>query len=184
MHLFNSEQRYGAVVQVMHWSTVALVVLAWLLGTLGDDLPRGAARDAGLFIHMSAGLLVLAILVLRLLWRTVDAPPAPEKTRLGPWLDRAGRATHVVLYLLLIAVPLAGIATQFARGRPLPLFGLGEIPSPWSADRAFTRSVTEVHELLANALLAVAVAHAAAALAHHWLFGDRTLVRMLPGARS
>jgi cytochrome b561 len=85
--------------------------------------------------------------------------------------------------VLLIAVPAVGIAAQFARGRPVPLFGLGEIPSPWAVDRAFARLVTEVHELLANTLLAVACLHAAAALAHHWLFRDRTLTRMLPGAR-
>jgi len=181
MQMLNSPQRYGAVVQVMHWATVVLVLLAWLLGTFGDDLPRGAARDAGLFIHMSAGLLVLAILVLRLLWRAVDAPPEPEKTVLGPWLDRAGRLAHGVLYLLLVAVPIAGIASQFARGRPVPLFGLAQIPSPWIGDRAFAHSVTEVHELLANALLAVAAVHALAALVHHYLFRDRTLTRMLPG---
>ena len=183
MQVFNTPQRYGAVVQVLHWATVILVVAAWLLGTFGDDLPRGAARDAGLYIHMTAGLTVIAIVVLRMLWRTVDAPPAPEKTPLGPWLDRAGRLAHVVLYVLLIAVPAVGIAAQFARGRPVPLFGLGEIPSPWAVDRAFARLVTEVHELLANTLLAVACLHAAAALAHHWLFRDRTLARMLPGAR-
>ena len=184
MRLFNTAERYGPVVQVMHWTTVVLVVCGWLLGTFGDDLPRGAARNVGLFIHMSAGLLVLGILVLRLLWRTIDAPPAPERTPLGPWLDRAGRFAHLVLYVLLVAVPIAGIASQFARGRPLPLFGLGQIASPWAADRAFARSVTEIHELLANALLAVACLHAAAALAHHYLFRDRTLTRMLPGPRS
>ena len=183
MQVFNTPQRYGAVVQVLHWATVILVVAAWLLGTFGDDLPRGAARDAGLYIHMTAGLTVIAIVVLRMLWRTIDAPPAPEKTPLGPWLDRAGRLAHVVLYVLLIVVPAVGIASQFARGRPVPLFGLGEIASPWAADRAFSRSVTELHELLANALMAVACLHAAAALAHHWLFRDRTLTRMLPGAR-
>jgi cytochrome b561 len=183
MQVFNTPQRYGAVVQVLHWATVILVVAAWLLGTFGDDLPRGAARDAGLYIHMTAGLTVIAIVVLRMLWRTVDAPPAPEKTPLGPWLDRAGRLAHVVLYVLLIVVPAVGIASQFARGRPVPLFGLGEIASPSAADRTFARSVTELHELLANALMAVACLHAAAALAHHWLFRDRTLTRMLPGAR-
>ena len=183
MKVFNTPQRYGAVVQLMHWATVVLVVLAWLLGTLGDELPRGVVRDAGLFIHMSAGLLVLAILDLRLVWRMIDPSPLPEKTALGPWLDRAGRLTHIVLYVLLLAVPVAGIAAQFARGRPLPLFGLAQIASPWAADRAFAHTVTEVHELLANALLAVAGLHALAALAHHYLLRDRTLARMLPGAR-
>jgi cytochrome b561 len=70
---------------------------------------------------------------------------------------------------------------QFARGEPLPLFGLCEIPSPWTVDRAFARSVKEVHEVLANALVMLAALHAVAALIHHWVFRDRTLARMLPG---
>ena len=70
---------------------------------------------------------------------------------------------------------------QFARGHALPLFGLGEIASPWPADRTFARSVKGVHELLANALIILALLHAAAALAHHWFLRDRTLRRMLPG---
>jgi len=75
-----------------------------------------------------------------------------------------------------------GIVLQFARGEPLQLFGLFEIPSPWSANRPFARTAKEVHEVLANELVIFAVIHAVAALVHHWFFRDRTLVRMLPGA--
>jgi cytochrome b561 len=69
---------------------------------------------------------------------------------------------------------------QFARGNALPVFGLFEIASPWSANRSFARSMKDVHEVLANTLVILAVLHAAAALAHHWLLRDRTLLRMLP----
>jgi cytochrome b561 len=85
--------------------------------------------------------------------------------------------------LLLVAVPIAGIVLQFARGDSLSIFGIVDIASPWPArDRAFAEGVKEVHELLAHSLLAVAGLHAVAALVHHWVFGDRTLVRMLPGS--
>lgn len=181
MQIFNTQQRYGAVVQVLHWATAVLVIAAWLLGNFGDDLPKGAARSAGLFVHISAGLAVLAIVAARFLWRLIDPPPPPVATPLGSWLDRAGRFAHLVLYVLLVAVPVVGVVTQFARGQPLPLFGLGEIASPWPADRAFAHSVKEVHELLANVLLAIAGIHAAAALGHHWILRDRTLRRMVPG---
>ena len=184
MQVFNSSQRYGAVVQFLHWSTAVFVVIAWLLGTFGDDLPKGVARNAGLFIHISAGLAILAVVAVRILWRLIDPPPQPEATPFGVWLDRAGRFAHVALYVLLVAVPVIGIVTQFARGQPLPLFGLAEIASPWPADRAFAHSVKEVHEFLANALAAVAAVHAGAALLHHWVFRDRTLKRMLPGAAA
>lgn len=180
MQYRNSETGYGLISQTLHWLVVGLVVLTWVLGTFDDVLPKGGARAAGLFVHLSAGLAILLILVLRLIWRFLDPPPRPEPTILGVWLDRAGRLAHYALYGLLVAVPIIGIVLQFARGDALPLFGLSEIPSPWAADRAFARSVKNVHELLAHALVILALLHAGAALVHHWVLGDRTLVRMLP----
>ena len=173
---------YGAIPQTLHWLTVGLVILAWTLGTFDDALPKGQARAAGLFVHISAGVAILAVLVARLLWRLADPPPPPEPTVLGVWLDRAGKVAHYALYALLIAAPVAGIVLQFARGDALPLFGLSEIPSPWPASRALPRTLKEVHEVLANGLLILAGFHAAAALVHHWFLRDRTLVRMLPGS--
>ena len=182
MQLRNTADRYGAIPQTLHWLTVALVLLAWLLGEFGDAFPKGPARAGALYAHNSAGLAVLAVLALRVLWRAVDTPPPPEKTMFGAWLDLAARLAHYALYALLIAAPVVGIVLQFARGDALPVFGLFEIASPWPADRAFARSVKGVHELLANALVILAALHAAAALMHHFVLRDRTLTRMLPGA--
>lgn len=183
MRLRNSAEGYGAVPQMMHWITVALVILAWFLGQFEDVFPKGPARAASLFVHISAGLAVIGILVLRLFWRLADPPPPIEQTILGAWLDRAGRLAHYLLYALLVAVPISGIVLQFARGDSLPLFGLTDIASPWVRDRAFARSVKEIHEVAANALIILAALHAAAALIHHWVFRDQTLVRMLPHFR-
>ena len=95
-----------------------------------------------------------------------------------------GKAVHYFIYVALIAVPVAGIVAQFARGHAVPVFGLFEIASPWAADRAFAHDVKEIHEVLANGIMALIGLHAAAALTHHYIFQDRTLLRMLPGSRS
>lgn len=182
MRFRNSSDGYGAIAQTLHWLTAGLVLLAWALGNFDDALPKGAARAAGLFVHITAGLMILAVLLMRLLWRLADPQPTPEPTALGAWMDRAGMLAHIALYALLFAVPIAGIVLQFARGNALPVFGLFEIASPWVADRPFARSAKEVHEVLANALVILAALHAIAAFIHHWVFRDRTLVRMLPGA--
>lgn len=179
----NSIEGYGAVPQVLHWGTVALVILAWFLGQFDDIFPKGPARAASLYVHICAGLAVICILVLRMMWRLVDPPPPAEQTALGAWLDRAGRIAHYILYALLVAAPVTGIVLQFARGDALPLFGLAEIASPWMADRAFSRMVKGIHEVMANALVILAAFHAAAAIVHHALLRDRTLVRMLPLSR-
>jgi cytochrome b561 len=173
-------RRYSPTAQLLHWGSVLLVGFAWVLGTIGDDLPKGSIRQLGEFIHVSAGQLIVAFLLMRLIWRAIAPPPPAEATPLGPWADRGGRALHFVLYMLLAAVPIAGIVTLFAGGDGLPLFGFGEIPSPWLKDKAFEHNAKEVHETLANTLVVLATLHAGVALAHHFYFQDRTLKRMLP----
>jgi len=173
---------YGPAAKALHWLGALCVVLAWLLGTLGDDFPKAMEADA-LFVHMSLGLAVIGLLVIRLGWRLGHAPPAPLETALGAWSGHLATATHWLLYALMIAVPVAGITLEFARGQPVPVFGLFDIVSPWVRDRAFASSVKEVHELLANVVLAIASFHAVAALGHHYVLRDATLVRMLPGRR-
>ena len=188
MQSSNPINRYGIAPRFLHWGTVILVLVAWTLGTFGDALPKGAARETGLFIHISAGLLILVALIMRLAWRLAEPPPPAEPNEFGRWLgafaDPAARLAHYTLYALLIAAPIAGIVAQFARGDALPLFGIGEIPSPWIRDRAFAHDVAEIHEILANALVIVASFHAAAALVHHFVFRDNTLVRMLPPGKQ
>jgi cytochrome b561 len=183
MSVRNSHESYSAVAIALHWAVALLVLGAWLLGQLGDELPRGDPRDLGRLAHISLGLAIIGFVTVRVLWRVADPPPPPEKSPLGVWGEWAGKAVHSLIYALLIAVPIVGIVEQFARGRGLPVFGLFEIASPWTADRGFAHDVGEVHEALANALMALVGLHAAAALVHHYVFRDRTLLRMLPGAR-
>lgn len=185
MSLRNSPDRYGVVSQSLHWLAALLVLAAWLLGTFDDVLPKGPMRSAGTFVHISAGLAVFGLLILRVAWRAIDPPPAAETVTgpAGPWMHRAALLAHWLLYALMAAVVVSGIAFLFARGRPLPLFGLGEIASPWKTSRAVARSIKEVHEVLAHALLLLGMLHVAAALFHDRILRDRTLARMLPFSR-
>ena len=180
MLIFNSPKGYGAIPQAIHWLTAILVVAAWILGLVGDDLPKGTLRDAGLSVHISAGLVVIILLVVRLAWNFFNPAPSAGSTMLGVWLARVGHVAHYLLYVLLFAVPIAGIVLRFAGGEFIPIFGLYEIASPWVKDRAFSETVEEVHEVLAHTLMIVAGLHAAAALIHHWILRDQTLARMLP----
>jgi cytochrome b561 len=181
MQFANSQTSYGAIARTLHWLTVLFVVVGWLLGTFMDDFPKSAHAPM-LFVHMTLGQCVIALLVFRLAWRIADPPPPPERTRFGRLLERGGKLSHYVLYALLLVVPCLGILVQLKRGNALPIFGVWDVVSPWPADRAVARNILKAHEYLANALIAFAGIHAAAALMHHWVLGDRTLVRMLPGS--
>jgi cytochrome b561 len=101
MQFRNSPSRYGIVAVALHWLTVVFVLVAWLLGTFHDALPRGAVRSTGLLIHTSAGLAVIGLMVLRLPWRLFDRPPPRDATRLGAWIGYAATLTQLALYVLL-----------------------------------------------------------------------------------
>ncbi|RAI34351.1 cytochrome b, partial [Rhodoplanes roseus] len=179
MALRNSYEAYGTLARLFHWLTVIFVVAAWAIGMFRGELPQGPARATAMFVHVNLGLAVLGLLVARILWRLADpAPPAP-RTPLGRLGEIASASAHGLSYLLLAAVPLIGIATVFARGRALSVFGLFEIASPWAADQAFAAMLKPYHGLLAQALIAIAVLHAIAALVHHVVFRDPTLRRMI-----
>jgi len=161
MALRNDSSGYGYAALALHWATAVVVLVAWALGQIVDAFGR-EWEPVVVYAHVTAGMAVAVPSIF------------------DPWLARAATAGHWLLYALLVAIPVTGIVNNFARGNPLPVFGLFEILSPWTRDRAFVRSTKEIHEAVANALLFVALAHAAASLAHHYVLKDDTLRRMLP----
>jgi len=179
---------YGPVAKTLHWVTVLLVIIAWTLGMFGEELSEESAQGSGSLTHIWIGLTVLVVAVVRIPWRIANPSPKIVPTEFSRWLvewtDPASRLMHYALYGLLVVVPAFGIALQFAQGHSLPLFGFGEIPSPWLADKALAHNLKEVHEVLANLLVILAIFHMAAALVHHIVFGDNTLRHMLPGMRK
>jgi cytochrome b561 len=180
MRLANTDARYGMLSQTVHWLTAIFVVAGWLLGTFLDDFPRSLHAPM-LVVHMTLGQCVIGLLALRLAWRFISPPPPPEKTRFGLLQEWVAKLTHYLLFVLLLAVPCLGIIVQLTRGHALPIFGIWNVASPWPADRATARMALRIHEYLADALMVLAGVHAIAALMHHYVLGDRTLVRMLPG---
>lgn len=181
MQLTNTKTHYGAIPQMLHWFTALFVVAGWFLGQFGDFLPRGAPRQFGLLTHMVLGECVVALLMVRLAWRRINPAPPPELTPFGGVVEAAAKLSHWALYALLLVVPALGVVVQLKRGHDLPIFGLFEAISPWPEDRAVARTMLKFHEYCADALLILAGVHAGGALMHHWLWRDRTLLRMLPG---
>jgi cytochrome b561 len=179
MHLRDTAQSYSSVTKLLHWVMAVLVVVCWMLGVSTDDLPKGVSRTVTLFAHITVGLILLDVLVLRAVWRAMSSPPPVERQVFGIW-PGMGRLMHYLLYAMLLMVPVTGIMLQFFYGKSLPLYGVAEISSPVEFNATFASVMMQVHELSAHSLLALAAAHALAALVHHYVFRDRTLVRMLP----
>ncbi len=170
--------RHDAVTQTLHWIIALAVLAAFVLVEVREDLPRGDFRNSLLNLHMSFGVTVFALTLARLAWRPF-APRLPEIEMSRP-IQWAARLGHLALYAALLAVPLVGLLTMWARGRGIDVFGLVTLPSPMVANKALAHNLEEVHEVVGNAIMVLAGLHAAAAILHQVVLKDGTLGRMLP----
>lgn len=179
MQIRNTEQRWGAVTQTLHW-LVALAVLAQLilgfaLASLSGDAP-GWIRL--LPLHTTLGLSVLGLMVVRLLWRIANPVPLLPDT-LSPWQKRLARTNHWLFYVLLIGLPLGGYLLVSAMGHRVPYFGV-ELPAALASNDPLARQIWIMHATGAFVLIALVALHVGAALRHAWLLRDGVLRRMTP----
>jgi cytochrome b561 len=179
MQLKNSEDRYGVVTQVLHWTIVALIIVQYLLANQADALPLGSAKIAVLARHKSFGMTILFLALLRLGWRWLNPVPQTPAT-LPRWQQIAAKISHMGLYALLLVTPLLGWMMSSARNFPVSWFGLFTLPDLVSPNRPLYDFMHEAHEVAAKLIFVLALVHAAAALKHHFIDRDNVLRRMLP----
>lgn len=179
----NTASRYGFIAVSLHWVIVAGIIAQYFIAEAAEEQenqPAGAFSMAN--VHNSLGLTLLALAVLRVLWRLVELPPARPVT-MKTYEIALARTAHIAFYVLLFAIPLSGWALATAASEPLTFFGLFEVPQLRIAPRLGALSedqLEEVHEILFNVLLGLALLHAAAALKHQFLDHDGVLRSMLP----
>ncbi|WNJ93509.1 cytochrome b [Bosea sp. 685] len=170
---------YDSVARMLHWLMACLILAVFLLGLLVDTFPK--TWEHGIVeTHKVLGVGILLLVAVRFAWRLVHRPPASE--HVSPLLDRAAWLGHYGLYALMLAVPVIGLVYTALRGQGID-FGLFSIPPIMERNRELGRTVREVHELAAFALIGLASIHALLALWHHFIRKDTTLLRMLPVKR-
>lgn len=182
MPIRNDADRWGWVSLGLHWLTALMVLGLVVVGLLMQELPNSLTKFQIYALHKSFGITVLALTVMRLLWRLFAGtpPPVPGMPR---WQRFAAAVSHGALYLILLAMPLSGWLYHSASGavpRQLEWFKLVSLPSLSDRDKALADFALAMHEWLFLALAAIVTVHALAALKHHYVDRDRTLVRMLP----
>lgn len=181
----SSAARYNTMAIVLHWLLAVAIVTAFCVGLYMSDLKLSPERIRLFNWHKWAGISILALSALRLLWRLVHRPPAlPSRiaAAMPPWQLKIYHATHGLFYLLFFAVPLLGWAYSNAAGFPIVWFGVLRLPDLVSKDKALADFFHEGHELAAWALAILVALHVAAALKHQWIDRDGLLSRMMPGA--
>ena len=177
--LRSTDVRWGRISQILHW--IFFVALAFQVswGLWMTTLPVGVHKVKVYAFHKSLGLTLLALACLRLTWRLFER--RPEMPPMPLWQRRGALTVHVLLYVLLFALPLTGWLYNSLAGFPLRWFDLVHVPALHDSNDALKGLVRDLHETLAWVLVTLVAVHAAAALKHHFLDRDHTLASMLPG---
>jgi cytochrome b561 len=183
MNLKNTTERYGSLSIALHWLTLAVLVAVYACINLTELYPKGSApRDALKVWHFMLGLTVLILAALRLADRLTG--PSPQVVPALPaWQYWLAEAIHWALYAWMVAMPLLGWLTLSASGKPVPFFGL-QLPGLLAEGKDLAHTLKEVHETLGTVGYFLIGGHAAAALFHHYVTRDNTLVRILPARRT
>jgi cytochrome b561 len=172
---------YGTVAKALHWSIFFLVAAQFVVAWSMPPIKRGVVPETLINLHLSLGVLILLVVIVRLLWRL--GHPVPLASERGPaWLAAAARVTHVTFYVLLLVLPLLGWAAASARDWDVRPFDLTTLPRLLAPRNRAGFLAGDVHTFLSYTLLALVGMHVAAALYHYLVARDRVLQRMLPGA--
>lgn len=171
--------QYGTTAKAFHWVIVALLVAQYLIGWLMPDIHRADKPGAAMTFHLSIGLTILVLIVLRFAWRLTH-PVAPESS-LPPWQRLSSEAMHWLLYILVLGTTLTGWLFASFRGWGVSFFYLVPMPMLATENAAAGKIIDGLHQAAEWTLLVLIGLHVATALAHLFIYRDRIMQRMLAG---
>ena len=172
--------KHSIVVRAFHWGSAVILAgmyaLAWTAGAIGPGQLGVRLFD----LHRSFGVVLIALVVLRLVWRlTHPLPPLPETVT--SWERIVSSMVQALLYGGMILMPLLGLAASDMAGDTIRIFGLVTLPSVMPMDQDLSDFIFEVHGWVAIGLLGFIGLHVLGALRHHFVLKDAVLVRMVGG---
>ncbi len=179
MRIKNTKKTYGVVSVVLHWLTALFLLAMFVLGLwmVGLDYMDEWYKTAP-HIHKSVGVVLVAAVCFRFVWRMSHARPASLPSH-KPWEKLTSTVVHYVLYLLIVLMFPTGYFITTAKGQSLHVFNWFSIPAVVDNIRNLEDVAGEIHEIIAYTIIGLVVLHSLGALKHHFLDKDATLKRML-----
>lgn len=176
-------KRYSKLTIALHWLMLLLIIAVYATINLREIYPKGSdPREALKALHFMLGLSVLVLVFIRLPARFVGGTPniIPEPKL---WQKVAANAAQGFLYLMMIVMPVLGWLILSAAGKAIPFYGI-TLPALISENKDLAKSMKEIHETIGTIGYYVIGLHTAAALFHHYIKRDNTLIRMLPSFKK
>jgi cytochrome b561 len=181
--LKNTTNTYGIVAKGFHWVLFLMLGFSIVAGNFLASMPKGPEKLQAAGMHKSFGLIILALILARFVWRLInETPKEPDGTSAMQAL--LATAMHWLLYALMFAQPLSGILMSQAFGYPASLFGIVDFPVLIEKNIAIAKLLREAHGYIWIALVAAVIGHAGAAIYHHFIAQDDVLNRMTFGSKS
>jgi cytochrome b561 len=171
--------RYTGPAIVLHWLLALMIVGAFGVGIYMHELPVSPSRLKLYNYHKWAGVTILVLSALRLLWRLGHKPPAD--VAMPGWQAAVAHGTHGALYALFFIVPLVGWAYSSAAGFPIVWFGVLPLPDFVPVDKALAAAIKPWHERSAWLMALLVALHLAGAIKHQLIDRDGLMDRMRPG---
>jgi len=170
---------YTRTAIALHWLMALLLFVTFPVGIVAHEMALSPDKLRLLSYHKWLGVTLFILVLVRLAWRA-GHKPAPLADSLPAWQRIAAQFVHVMLYVLLVAIPLSGWLMSSAKGVQTVWFGVLPLPDLIGKNKELGDSLKEVHESLNFVLLGLVLAHIGAALKHHFIERDGILARMIP----
>jgi cytochrome b561 len=173
--------RYHGIAIALHWLIALLLICGFALGLYMVDLKFSPQKLSFYSYHKWIGVTVFSFALLRVLWRLTHRPP-PLPASVPPWQAAASNATHLLLYVFLLAAPLSGWLYSSAAGVPTVPFGIAalQLPDLIEKNRELAGTLKFVHLSITYSFAALVVLHVAAVFKHMLIDRDGIMRRMLP----
>lgn len=174
----NSITHFGVLSRVLHWGMTLLIIVALLGVELHELFPKGTElRAAFMTAHFQVGLLVFALVWVRLLNAVTDRAPRIEPvSTVGK--EKIAALVKFGLYFCMIALPVLGVLNMQAADKPLAFLGMS-LPILIDVNKVMAHDLKELHETMGNVMIGLILLHVVAAFWHHFVLHDTTLQRML-----
>lgn len=163
----------------LHWLIALLIFCAFPLGVYMHELPFSPGRLKLYSYHKWIGVTVFLLAIARVAWRIGHPAPLPF-AGMPAWQRIASVATHHLLYVLILAVPVSGWLMSSAKGFQTVYLGMIPLPDLLTKDKELGDMLTTVHQILNFTMAALVITHVAAALKHYVVDRDEVLGRMIP----
>ncbi len=184
MRYRNTDDHYGSIAMTLHWLIFVLVLGLIVAGFTMKNLADSPLKFKLYDLHESTGLTVLALMVIRVWWASINIGVALPANTLASerW---AARTVQCLMCLGLFVMPLSGWIMSTAAGFAPNVWNLGVLPAPFiTKNEGLSHFLSSVHDITAWAMIALVVIHTLAAMKHYYFNKDNVMQSMLPARKN